>query len=212
MSVWTLAAAVRRRWWVLLLGGLGTMGLLWQVRTVSPVYSSEIRVVFVSDLAYADLRRPQPGLITVAALVNQHVSERTRARTASDSVSLVGEGIREGFSVSLPNSGGQWVQIYERPELRVQAVGSSPGDVATQLDMAMREIREALLAVQAPFDIADRDLVQVRTAATSPVVFEGRGSRTRSAAAALLLGGLLTCAAVIGCDGLRTAQPRSRPV
>jgi hypothetical protein len=208
MTAWELAAAARRMWAVVLLGLLATAGLLWHVAHGAPVYSGEVTVVLLSDAIGSDLRQVDQGLVTTAAVVSRRVSAGMSAGVASDSVSLVGVGIRHGYSVTLPNRGSQWSKLYDRPELRVQVAGTSVEEVHATLSLALRRIAEALAMTQAEVGVTGPNLVRTQLTPTVPDIREGRGSRTRAGAAALLLGMGATTAAVVVLDSRRTRRER----
>jgi hypothetical protein len=210
MTAWELAAAARRMWAVVLLGLVATAGLLWHVAHVMPVYSGEVTVVLVSDASGGDLRQVDDGLIITAGVVARRVTDGRPAGVASDSVSLVGEGVKHGYSVTLPNRGSQWSRIYDRPELKVQAAGTSVEEVQQTLQVALHRIYDELTSSQADVGVSPANLIRTQLTPTVPDIRAGAGSRTRAGVAALLVGIGCTIAAVVVLDARRTRRIRTR--
>ena len=210
MTAWDLLAAAWRAWLVVVVGALLTCFLVWHSTSAQPVYSAEVRVTLVAKDGARSLRYPLPGLILTAELVSSRIASGQGARPDSDSVSLVGEGVRQGYSVTLPNSGSQWVQLVNSPDLRVQAVGSTPAEVRGSLQTALTRIDDELDAVQAAVDIAPQARIRASVATPAPEVMEGRGNRPRAALGSGVLGAALTTAVVRVVDGRRTRRRAAR--
>jgi hypothetical protein len=200
-------------WGVLLLGVLLTGWLQWQALHAQRVYSGQVTVRFVSDITNGDLRQADSGLIITAGLIGKRVNQSVSPDTAGG-VSLVGEGVYHGYSVTLPNRGGQWVKIYDRPELDVQAAGTSIAEVESSLQLALHRIDEELAAMQAEVAVAPGNLIRTQLTPTVPDIREGLGSAIRAKASSLLLGGGLTLAGVVLLDRRRfwRVRPVAQPV
>ena len=211
VTPWELLAAARRRWALVAIGALLTYGLLWQTTSVEPVYSAEMRVTLVADVGVTSLRDPQPGLIVAAELVSNRIMTQRGAQITSDSVSLVGEGVRQGFSVTLPNRGSQWVRLVDVPDLRVQAVGSTPAEVMESLRTARVQIDDELVAIQSAVSVAPEARIRASSATPLPAVAEGRGNRARALLASGVLGAALTTALVVVADGRSRQRRRGSP-
>ena len=153
-----------------------------------------------------DLRNPQHGLVVLAALVSAQIAGRLPPQTSSDTVSLAGEGVRHQWSVTVPNTGGQWVRQQERPDLRVQAIGSSEAEVASELSVALRRIDEEVATLQAPFAVSTTATARAQPLPPGPVMRHGHGSRSRAAAAALLLGATAAGATAAALDRARRGR------
>lgn len=212
MHPWSLSATARRAACSLTVGMVVTCPLLWHAVAGAPVYSTETRVTLVSDAVSSDLRRPPEGLIFVARLVSQRITPRDPTRTPSDSVSLVGEGVRQGYTVTVPNAGNQWVRRHDRAELRVQAVAASEAEVQQLASTATRRIEEVLVELQEPFALPARETIRTTYVLSStPVVLEGRGRPSRAVLTALILGAGATMATAVACDR-RRGRADSGPV
>jgi hypothetical protein len=110
------------------------------------------------------------------------------ARVDSEVVTLADEGVTHGSAVRLPNSGGQFANIYRTPALDVQAVGTTAAEVGNRMQQLTREISADLKMLQDEYrvPVIDRITVQI-TPAAIPVYYQ-KGSRLRAVAAVLLLG------------------------
>ena len=215
MAAWDVWVAARRAWAVVLIGLLATLALVWRTTSVNLVYSAEMRVTLVAPSFPGALQEPQRGLIVAAALTVGRISVQLPGGTATEGVSLIGEGVRHGYSVTLRNRGGQWVVRYDRPDLRVQAVGATPHEVRALLGIALGRINEEVAALQAPLTINKRNLIRAVVMTPTPEIISGQGSATRATAAALALGVALTMTVVVVSErrlprARRTAAPSVR--
>ena len=202
MTMWELIGALRRWWGALVIGALVSVLLVSLARFQEPVYSAELNVSFVADDAYSDLRQPDPSLIIVAGLIAVQVNEHDSPPTSTDAVGLVGEGVRHGWSVTLPNSGGQWSRRNDKSQLRVQAVGRTEAEVRSLLDVATRRIDGALASLQGPHHIQRAEQIRAETLALAPIVHVNAGSSPRARAAAILLGVFVSVALALTLDRL----------
>jgi hypothetical protein len=200
VTAWDLCVAARRARAALLIGALATVALVWHTTSRDPVYTAEQNVTLAAESSGGSLQAPQQGLMVAAAVSIGRISVRLPGGTSPEDVSLAGEGVRHGYSVSMRNVGGQWAVKYDRPDLRVQAVGAGPEEVRAYLQVARRHIDEELAAVQAPFDISDRYRIRAVLLTPEPVVSASSGSSSRALAASLALGAALTAVLVIVAD------------
>jgi hypothetical protein len=147
----------------------------------------------VADVPVNPLNDTDPALVRAAGVVARVLDQGgSTSRSGSDSVSLVGQGVKHGFSVTLPNSGGQWVYRFERPVLNVQVVGRTDEEVQARLRTAMTEIRTTLQAQQRATGAGQDQWIRVLQYPTRPVIIDGRGDRRRAAAVTFALGLLVT--------------------
>lgn len=133
--------------------------------------------------------------ITAGAVGKVVGSKPSGAHVVSASVTLVGEGIRHGYSVVLPNSGGQWASNFDQSLLDVQAVGTTAAEVNATMKMVLGRISDALAALQAQWHVSSVNLIRTQLSPSSPQLYYQAGSRIRSFAATLLLGLGVTVAA-----------------
>ncbi len=209
MTVWDLIANAGRRWVLTLCGALLTgLALLWAVNVPS-LYFEHVRVVLlppVSAQPNAYGYTPE-SLIDLAGVVARKLRPPTTdAQSVSGDVTLVGEGIRTGFSVTQQNSGGQWQYRFDEPVLEVQAVGATPSDVRDQIGTALAQVESTLADIQDEQGVSAANRVRTTLNPLQPQLLEQKGSRVRALASIVLTGMLITLILVgglgVGPDGL----------
>lgn len=212
MPGWTCPTGAAARLLLVLAGAALTTAAAARVLTLPTTYSSQVDVVFLLPLTPQNpnsLQFRSESLIDFAAVAQRTVSaSQTGAAATSDEVTLTGQGVRHGFSVRLPNSGGQWATNFDRPVLDVQAVGSSPDEVLTTMQRILQAIRESVSARQVAAGVTPAQRVAVSLSPGQLPVFANAGSHLRALGATLLLGGGLTALAATR----RSAPGRKQPV
>src|SRR5262249_50377187 len=148
MTLWDALNALRHRWYATLAGAAATMlAALW-VMGLPGVYHAQVDVVFMWPQGSQQANTFQYGsqsLINTAGVVGAiGGGSASGAAPVSDTVTLVGEGITHGYSVRLPNAGGQWAINFTSPMLDVQASGSSPAEVQRTLATVIARINTVL--------------------------------------------------------------------
>jgi hypothetical protein len=200
VSLARAADAVRRRWWVAMLGIVLTAagGLL--VQHAPGVYYQQVDVVFLWPQPPQNQENTfQYGsktLIQTAGVVARAVGGREGATTASETATLVGQGIKHGWSVRLPNSGGQWAFDFEQPVLSIEAVGASPAEVTATTAVALARVNRELTALQAAEAVPRWLMIKTRMSPPTPLMQYGQGSRSRAVLMTLLVGTFLTLTSI----------------
>jgi len=176
------------------------------------VYWSRVQISFIAPNSTTNpngLQITSSSLISAAGAVGKMVDNRTSAaRLGSATVTLAGEGIRNGYSVTLPNDGGQWVSSFNSPWLDVQAVASDPLTVSQRMSALLRQINVALAHLQSEQSVAPRNLIRTQASPPSVPIYYQRGSRMRASAGTLVLGLILTTALAGAC---RRPSQRGQP-
>jgi hypothetical protein len=160
---------------------------------VNPLYRREYSVIATAGLVTSMVNADDPGV-----------------RTSSSSVTLAGQGIDDGYSVTLFNRGGQWVYDYDRPVIDVQAVGRTAEDASLNFDRAISGLTAALNELHDRSDVPPDGRMRLQLVPEEPTLGYGEGRPMRARAATVLLGGGLTLAAVLAADarrGRRAAPP-----
>ena len=178
------------------------------------VYWTSTHVTFLAPFSTANpntLQVNTDSLVTTAGVVAKLVTQGdVGAQVVSDSVTLADQGIRHGYSVRLPNDGGQWAINYDQPYLDIQAIGTSPPEAATTLRSVVNRIRATLGAVQRAQRVDSWNLISTQLNPEVPPIRLSTGSRARAVLSTLLLGSGLTAAGVVVCAGVirrRAALP-----
>jgi hypothetical protein len=108
----------------------------------------------------------------------------------------VDQGVRDGFSVRLPDTGGQWAHQFKDPYLDVQVVASSPQIVTSRVREIDGRITQALTTLEdrSQVDPEDRIATLVSPPGDPPVAYEaGRGNK--AALATVVIGCFITAGA-----------------
>lgn len=184
---------------VTLVGALATLLAVLMTSHGGSVYAARVQVWFIAPKSTNNpngLQISPDSLVMTAGAVRRMVTDTDPPRTSSPDVPLSGQGVRDGFSVTLPNSGGQWVNQFANPYLDVQAVGPTAAGVLATERRLVGEINTALSTLETQEHVAAVN--QIRTQLnplTGIAVGDQRGSRIRAVLVTFVLGLGLTFAA-----------------
>lgn len=215
MTTAQLITVLLRRRFVVLAGVACTWAVGGALLLIPRVYGTQMEVVFVAP-GGAALSRPGDAftepMINFAGLVALKVNgDHPSVRLSSPTAALYGLGVREGVSVALADSGGQWGSIYKSPVIRIQVVNSSPEEVASVLYETVTEIASAATSIQNDSGVKDGDKIGMETVPDQAEVFaytRTRTSETKAMAAVAVLGLSLTaCAATLWDRLAGTCRP-----
>lgn len=212
MTVWDLLSALARRWYVVIVAvGLGLAGSAAALEAPG-VYWSRAEVTFLapSSVAYPNTLpiRSADLVITagmVARLINGNI---TWTETADPLATIVGQGVYDGWTVRLPDYGGQWTRQYPRQVLDIQVSGPSEEGVRQRQQELIDRIDAELAALQADVVVGDR--ITTTNLPESPPVYYFRGSRIRALAMIWLLTSVGVIATVLLLEH-RARRARAAP-
>lgn len=214
MTTSELSGILRRRWYVVLLGLAVVAAALAYVSSRPGVYWSQVDVVILAPKSARFpnvIEQTSASLVSMAGLIERDVNKGMIApATSSTGVTLAGEGVRDGHSIKLPNSGGQWANNFDRPVLDIQVVGADQEGVRSKLAAMVDLVKDDLKARQDADHIPRVTRITASSAPSSPPIFYLGGNRKKAAAATLLLGGLLTSVFTVGVDALLNTRARRR--
>jgi hypothetical protein len=181
-------------------------------------YSARATVIFVWPGAVPVSRTLDP---TVPVLVNYAAMVRLALASddasAIDSVafggSLVGAGVRRGSAVILPNGGGQWSRSYSQPELKVEAVDSTPQAAENAARALVRQISETSTELQLRLNVPSESRVTIDDSSENVTITDGGASSATTVPGLLalaFLGTFLSALAAVTADRimLHSALPR----
>jgi hypothetical protein len=196
-----------RRWYVMVAGVTLSALVFMSMAGVGDVYSTETNVIFVApgDQSFGQVRDDNvESLVNFAAAVERVVlAGRPADRLASTDATLFGAGVRQGYEVSLPNSGGQWQNSFNQPILKVEVVGPSASWVSATLGRLLDRIDSVARERQAQSDVAPQNTITTERAPTTASIRDlgsTRSERARGAAALLALGLALSAIAAVLAD------------
>lgn len=182
------------------------------------VYTAQVDAVFLAPTP-TDSGNPIEGrsdsLIYFAAIVEREFNEgQVTGRLATPDATLAGAGVRQGYTVTMPNVGGQWQTNFGRPVLSVEVVDSSPELVRTVLSDQVNRIRELTDGLQQSVAPANRIRVGL-SPAEAQVAYVG-GSRSKVLVGVAAIGFMVTVAALrlmeMPATGGRWKRPHVRLV
>ncbi len=190
----------RRLTALVLVGGLLlTLGLAAYAAKPRGVYWSSTEVRLLAPLkgsTYDDILNPPTTITMLAGALAEMADPSRSARISSDSATLAGQGIRHGYSVLLPNTGGQWANQFVSPYLQVQVVGTTVQEVRQVMSSLLARINADLLSLENRVSVPKSYLVRTQTSPPgTPPLYYQHGSRLRAVAISLVLGLGLTALA-----------------
>ena len=206
MTTGLILATMWRRWYVMLLGLLLTAGALVVVHDKPPVYWTQVDVVFYAPQSarYPNaIAQTSNSVIVMAGLVGAELNKGVRVPlTSSAGTTLAGQGVRDGYMIRQPNSGGQWAVNFDRAVLDVQVIGPGAGQVRRRLDTIVGRIQTKLSSMQAESGASRRDFITARPAPAVPQIFKLDGNPARALVVTGLLGLAASVLAAVAFDGI----------
>ena len=214
MTFWDLVILCRRFWVVSLVGLALTTLVAYGVAGREGTYNGQVKVILLAPQPSRGnaLVEPNDSLIDFAGVLGRVTGGPGGAsRSVSDDVTLVGEGVRTGYSIQQPNSGGQWEYRFNEPTLNVQSAGETLEETQRQMSIALTTIQDALDDLQVKSGVAANMRISMQLSPSAPVYSYEHGSRTRAVAATVLLGIAITVSAVVATSRLWTARRTRSP-
>ena len=207
MTVLRLLGASLRAWYLVVMGMIVTAVAAAMTLTSPGVYYAQVDVVFlqpVNTFVPNNLRGTSADVTATAGVVQREVSAgRQSSRVVSESVTIVGEGIESGQRVTLPNSGGQWANNFERALLDVEVVDGTEDGARRRLDTLLASISEVLERRQLEAGAEPATWISTRLSPAVPTITYLEGERRRATVMTLVLGAGLTCSAVVLVESRR---------
>lgn len=134
-----------------------------------------------------------PSMIVMAGVIEKMIEPDPHPRLATAEATLVGTGVRDGFSVTLPNTGGQWANQFVSPYLDVQVVAPTLAAAQQRTDQLVAEIKRDLQTLQDESAVPAKYRVTAALSPPAPVpIYYQKGSAKRALLAALALGLAIT--------------------
>ena len=212
MTVDDLLGAIRRRWAVMLAGVLLTLVACLVTWRAPGVYWASTKVYFLAPVTAREPNQLAPDnsvAIAFAGLIQTEVNGGIPPRGAvSPDVTLVDEGIYDGWSVLLPDTGGQWADDFPESSLIVQASGPSAKVVQSRMEGLIDQITRLVAADEDAAHVPVASRVDFTLSPSTVAVQYSNGHRSRAVAIIMLLGVGLSLAACIVVD--RVAATRRR--
>lgn len=211
MTLYELLALLRRRWYAAL-AGLLVVGLVPMLAS-SPVYSTSGDVVLVApdeNESEVLLLGQSPELVDFAIAVERVINDgRKPFRLNSVWAPLAGAGFRDRVVVAVPNAGSQWTLSFPTPELRVEVVAGSEGEVLTRFRQTMLDLEAAAVGIQDEAGVTPDQRIRLVPRTLSPTV-NGWAPLRRNKARALVGLVLLGAAAALSTAYVWDITARAR--
>ncbi|MFI2753390.1 hypothetical protein ACGIF2_08145 [Cellulomonas sp. P22] len=191
MTIWDLLQACVRRWYVVLVAGAVGLGASYAAMGVTGVYWSHAEVTFLVPTSAINpnvLKTTTSDLIITAGVVAKRVNGNiTWNQMADPAATIVGQGVRDGWSVQLPDHGGQWSTVYSRQVLEVQVSGPTAEIVRERQRELLERIDAELAELQQ--GVYDSDKITTAVVPARAAVYYIHGSTVRALAMIWLLCG-----------------------
>ncbi|WP_199245802.1 hypothetical protein [Leifsonia sp. AG29] len=221
MTLWDFFRACLRRWPIVLVGLLCTVLAGYLAISDKGVYYTRTQLVFLapSSTYYPNtLATQSEDIIDTAGVVAKRITgPGQQTKYASPDVTLIGIGIRDGWSLVVPDTGGQWGTNFESQILNLDIVAPDRATVERRQTDLIERVKKELDAIQREKHVAPINDITVTTAPRSTVIYHVGGSRPRALGMALVLGLGVTAGAVIAVEGISRrrreavfARPASR--
>ena len=128
MTARDFLAAALRRWYVVVLGAVLTVGVFAVVQRQAPVFFTQYNIVLVGPSGTEHdnnvLENPRYGLQPLVGVVSTDLNDGHPPLLTGDvDATMVGMGARDGVQVRVPNLGTQWRPLFSANYLDVQVAG-----------------------------------------------------------------------------------------
>jgi hypothetical protein len=204
--------ALLRRWYVVVAAMLIIGAAEVELKPMVDYYSDVHILFYAPQNSYTPLLSTNYQAIALAGVVQLAVTgTQSGAHTSSATVTLQGEGVYDGYSVLLPNSGGQWSNDFVNPELDVQVTGHNPELVRQRMTSIISRISTEARTRQQALGTASKYMINTTLSPSVIDVYEGKGSHVRALATVFILGIGLMIASVKAVDRRRPAEPSPQP-
>jgi hypothetical protein len=199
VTIYDLFGAVRRRWLVLAVGVLLTAVACLFAWRQPGVYWASSKVYFLVPITTHQPNQlaPDSGKATAfAGIIQTEINGPVALRQAtSPDVTLVDEGIYDGWSVQLPDTGGQWAHNFPESCLLVQASGPTPQVVRDRMYSLIDQITTLVAQHEDAAGVPAESRVEFTMSPTVVTVQYSTGHRSRAVPVIALVGLLVSLAA-----------------
>ncbi|MEI7057903.1 hypothetical protein WBG06_18910 [Nocardioides sp. CCNWLW239] len=214
MTALELVGLLLRRWYVVAVCALMTLGGALILLDRPPVYFTQFEVVLLPPKESVNpntLREDPYGMVPMAGLlVEEYNQGRHPLNMSTTETTLYGEGLDQGVRVRMRNVGNQWLPVYNHPVIDVQVVDPDPTRVEEEAARIAQDLDRILERRQDELGVRRTSRMSTEMAPEDVVVQEISGSRGRTAGGLALLGGSLTVVAVIWVERISRARAARR--
>lgn len=219
MTAADVLGAVKRRWYVVVLALLSGASLTVMFYIGSGVYTTQTVVQFIHLEPSQGAISPNSDIengnfIAFAGAVASEVNNgRPVLNYAWETAPLYGAGMRDGVRVSIPDSGGQWMQSFNRAEIVIQIVGRTRESVEARQQELLTKVEESSRTLQGP---AYNNRQSIRTSVvplttTIEHVSPSRGQQLAAVIAMVVASLMVGCWGAVRADLRSAYRPRRQP-
>lgn len=212
MTLWDFFAACLRRWPIVLVGVVCTGLAAFALLSDKGVYYTRTQIVFLapSSSYYPNtLATQSEDIIDTAGVVAKRITgPGPVTKFASPDVTLIGQGIRDGWSLTLPDTGGQWGTNFQSQILYLEIVAPDRATVLERQTTLLQRVQDELDALQRERGVEPINDITVQAAPRSTVIYHVGGSKPRALGMTAALGVGITAAAVVLTERLARRRPR----
>lgn len=212
MTLWEFFAACLRRWPIVLVGVICTGLAAFALLSDKGVYYTRTQLVFLapSSSSYPNtLTTQSEDIIDTAGVVAKRITgPRPVTKFASPDVTLIGQGIRDGWSLTLPDTGGQWATNFQSQILNLEIVAPARATVLERQTTLVRRVQDELDSLQRERGVAPINDITVQAAPRSTVIYHVGGSKPRALGMTAALGVGITASVVMLVERLARRRPR----
>jgi len=206
MTLWEFFAACLRRWPIVLVGVVCTAIAAFAVMSDKGVYYTRTQIVFLapSSSYYPNtLATQSEDIIDTAGVVAKRIiGPGPVTKFASPDVTLIGEGIRDGWSLGLPDTGGQWGTNFQTQILNLEIVAPARETVLQRQTEMLQRVHDELDALQRERGVEPINDITVQAAPRSTIIYHVGGSKPRALGMVAALGLGVTAALVVVAERL----------
>jgi hypothetical protein len=186
------------QWFTAAMGILLTLGGTYEMSHRPGVFQSDAYVVFLPPKSFQENPLlPNGAIVTAAVVVATAVDSGNNVPTPTlDDIPLFSTGVEHGYLVTVPNSGSQWVPIFQAAQLHVQTTGTSEGEATARLHTVLARVEIVLRNLQSKAGSPPAMMIRTELSPAHPTTYYVKGNRLRSAGASFLLGLALTAIAI----------------
>lgn len=195
---------------MVLVGALVTAVAGYGAIRADGVYFARTELAFLAPQSTANpnaLRTQSDSLIITAGVVARELTGPAEwPKFGSMEVTLAGAGVRDGWSLRLPDTGGQWASNFASQRLVLEVVGPTAEVVDARQRQLVDEVVATLDALQTSQGAAPQERITILATPESPVLSHVTGSRPRALAMTAVLGMSMTLSCVLMLERRRRGR------
>ena len=212
MTLSQFLSACLRRWPIVLVGVLCTGLAAFAGLSDKGVYYTRTQIVFLapSSTVYPNslATRSEDIIIAAGAVAKSVTGPGPVTKYASPDVTLVGIGVRDGWSLVVPDTGGQWATNFPSQILNLDIVAPARATVLQRQTTILRRVQDELNKLQRENHVAPINDITMTTAPRSTVIYHVGGSKPRMLGMTAVLGLGITAAVIVVAERLGRRWPR----